>query len=42
MPNISNSTPSFNPYWKPWNENSNYYDSYLDYVKDVSLVRYGA
>jgi len=42
MPNISNSTPSFQPYWRPWNENSNYYDSYLDYVKDVSLAKYGA
>jgi hypothetical protein len=29
-------------YWKPWKDNSNLFDSYLDYVKDVSLAKYGA
>jgi hypothetical protein len=29
-------------YWKPWNEDSNVIDSYLDYVKDTDLVKYGA
>jgi hypothetical protein len=29
-------------YWRPWNEKSNLFESYLDYVKDVSLVKYGA
>lgn len=42
MKKISNQTPSFHPYWRSWNENSNRYDSYLDYVKDVSLAKYGA
>jgi len=36
-------TPSYTfGYWRPWNENSNAFDSYLDYTKDVSLARYGA
>ncbi len=36
-------TPSYTfGYWRPWNENSNVFDSYLDYTKDVSLARYGA
>lgn len=29
-------------YWRPWKESANYFDSYLDYVKDTSLVKYGA
>jgi hypothetical protein len=29
-------------YWRPWNENSSLFNSYLDYVKDTSLVKYGA
>lgn len=29
-------------YWRPWNENSSVADSYLDYIKDTSLVKYGA
>lgn len=42
MSNISISRPNFYSYWRPWNEKSNYYDSYLDYVKDISLAKYGA
>jgi tetratricopeptide (TPR) repeat protein len=35
--------PSFTfGYWRPWKEDSNLFDSYLDYVKDTSLVKYGA
>lgn len=29
-------------YWRPWNENSNLFESYLDYKKDTSLVKYAA
>ena len=29
-------------YWRPWKEDSKLFDSYFDYVKDVSLVKYGA
>jgi len=29
-------------YWRPWKENSNLFDSYLDYRRDISLVKYGA
>ena len=43
MSNITPSTPSFVfSYWRPWKENSNFFDSYLNYAKDVSLVKYGA
>lgn len=43
MSNIMPKTPSFVfGYWRPWKENSNLFDSYLDYVKDTSLVKYGA
>jgi hypothetical protein len=36
-------TPSFVfGYWRPWNENANAIESYLDYTKDVSLAKYGA
>lgn len=35
--------PSFAfSYWRPWNENSSVFDSYLDYIKDTSIVKYGA
>ena len=43
MSNIKPSTPSFVfGYWRPWKENSNLFDSYLDYSKDISLAKYGA
>ena len=43
MSNIIPTIPSFVfGYWRPWKEDSNLFDSYLDYVKDVSLVKYGA
>ena len=43
MSNIQPETPSFIlGYWRPWKENSNVIDSYLDYSKDVSLTKYGA
>ena len=43
MSNISPSKPSFVlGYWRPWKEDSNAIDSYLDYSKDVSLAKYGA
>jgi ribosomal protein L7/L12 len=43
MSNISPSKPSFVlGYWRPWKEDSNAIDSYLDYAKDVSLAKYGA
>jgi hypothetical protein len=43
MSNITPTSPSFVfGYWRPWKENSNAFDSYLDYVKDKSLVKYGA
>lgn len=29
-------------YWRPWNEGSDVFDSYLDYVKDTSLAKYSA
>jgi hypothetical protein len=29
-------------YWRPWKENANYWNDYLDYVRDGSLVKYGA
>ena len=29
-------------YWRPWQENANQYNSYLDYLKDTSLAKYGA
>jgi hypothetical protein len=41
--NNSPITPSYVfGYWRPWQENSNFFDSYLDYARDISLVRYGA
>jgi hypothetical protein len=43
MSNVNPTTPSFVfGYWRPWKENSNVFDSYLDYSRDKSLVRYGA
>jgi len=43
MSNITPQKPSFVfGYWRPWKEDSNLFNSYLDYVKDVSLVKYGA
>ena len=40
---ISPTSPSFTfGYWRPWKENSNFMDSYLDYTKDISLAKYGA
>jgi len=43
MSNISPTPPSFAfSYWRPWKEDSNYFDSYLDYSKDVSLAKYQA
>jgi tetratricopeptide (TPR) repeat protein len=43
MNNITPSIPSFAfNYWRPWKEGSSVIDSYLDYRKDISLVKYGA
>ena len=43
MSNITLSKPSFVfGYWRPWKENSNLFDSYMDYSRDTSLVKYGA
>ena len=40
---MSANTPSYIfGYWRPWNANANAFESYLDYAKDVSLVKYGA
>ncbi len=43
MINITPRNPSFIfSYWRPWKENSNMFDSYLDYSRDTALVKYGA
>jgi hypothetical protein len=43
MSYIEPTKPSFVfGYWRPWQESSNLFDSYLDYVKDAQLVKYGA
>ena len=43
MSNIKPSKPSLIfGYWRPWKENANLFDSYLDYSRDTSLVKYGA
>lgn len=43
MSNIAPSKPSFFfTYWRPWNENADLFESYYDYVKDTSLVKYGS
>lgn len=35
--------PPFNmTYWRPWNEESNLFESYFDYVRDTSLQEYNA
>ena len=37
------SKPSFVfGYWRPWKDNANLIDSYLDYTRDTSLAKYGA
>ncbi len=41
--NISPRKPSFIfGYWRPWKEESDFFDSYFNYVKDVSLAKYNA
>jgi len=41
MSNHEIQKPSFTLfYWKPWNENSNFFDSWLEYNKDLSLINY--
>jgi hypothetical protein len=43
MSNIAPITPSFTlSYWKPWKEESNLFDSWTNYIKDVSLAKYSA
>jgi hypothetical protein len=43
MNNITPTPPSLVfGYWRPWKEDTKLFDSYLDYVKDKSLVKYGA
>lgn len=43
MQKITPQLPSFvHNYWRPWNENSSFNNSYLDYCKDVSLTKFGA
>jgi tetratricopeptide (TPR) repeat protein len=43
MSNIKPIKPSHTfGYWRPWKEETNLFDSYLDYVRDTSLVKYGA
>jgi len=43
MSNITTTGPSFVfGYWRPWKENSNVFDSYLDYSKDLGLANYTA
>jgi uncharacterized protein (TIGR02145 family) len=43
MSNITRTGPSFiMGYWRPWKENSNMFDSYLDYSKDLGLANYTA
>lgn len=43
MSNIVPITPSYTlSYWKPWKENSNLFDSWTNYIKDVSLAKYTA
>jgi large subunit ribosomal protein L7/L12 len=43
MMNTTPTPPSFVlGYWRPWNEGSNLFDSWLDYVKDSSLAEYSA
>jgi len=43
MSNITTSKPSYVfGYWRPWDEDSKMIDSYLDYTRDTSLIKYGA
>jgi hypothetical protein len=43
MSNIKATKPSYVfGYWRPWKSDSNLIDSYLDYTRDTSLVKYGA
>lgn len=43
MNTITPTPPSFTMgYWKPWKENSNQWESWNDYKKETSLVKYGA
>ena len=43
MSNIVPTPPSFTfGYWRPWKEDSNLFDSYMDYARDTSLAKYGA
>ena len=43
MANITPTPPSFAfSYWRPWKEESNKLDSFLDYTRDVSLAKYQA
>lgn len=43
MEQLTPTPPSFAlTYWRPWNEESNFFNSYLDYIKDVSLAKYSA
>ena len=41
MSNINQPSFTFG-YWRPWNENANLFESYLDYKKDSSLVEYNS
>lgn len=43
MREITPTTPSFVfGYWRPWNEGSDYLNSYLDYNRDLALRKYGS
>ncbi len=43
MSNITQIKPPFIlGYWKPWKEDSQFTDSYLDYLKDVGISKYTA
>ncbi len=43
MSNYELQKPSFTLfYWKPWQENSNFFNSWLEYNKDLSLINYAA
>lgn len=43
MSNLTPTGPSFvMGYWRPWKENSNAFDSFLDYSKDWGLANYTA
>jgi len=43
MSNLTHTGPSFiMGYWRPWKENSNLFDSFLDYSKDLGLANYTA